>query len=351
MLETALPAAPISKSTRGGRRIVFASESMDHHSEFMSRTLSKRVRRSPKLALCAVVFTLPALLGACTETTERSDSTTTSSAAAAPLDSQKLDADMAALESRYSTRIAVTAIDPTDGRSYRHRADERVAMCSTFKTYAVAALLRAVAAGTVSLDDKRTIEPGTVVVNSPVTSEAVGTQMTLAQLADAALTRSDNTAGNYLLDTIGGPAAITSFARSVGDDATRLDRREPELNEALRGDPRDTSTSDGLAAGYNAVLLGDALGSAERKQLVDWMRASQTSDKRMRAGLPAGWTAADKTGAGDYGTVTDAGVVWRPDGTPVVLVVLTDSLTDQADAAGNNQVIADATAAVLAQLG
>ena len=35
---------------------------------------------------------------------------------------------------------------------------------------------------------------------------------------------SDNCAGNLLLQTIGGPSAITDFARSFGDDRTRLDR-------------------------------------------------------------------------------------------------------------------------------
>ena len=48
--------------------------------------------------------------------------------------------------------------------------------------------------------------------------------MTLAELCEAAITLSDNTAGNLLLASFGGPAGLTAFARALGDEMTRLDR-------------------------------------------------------------------------------------------------------------------------------
>lgn len=288
---------------------------------------------------------LPLLVGACTATAGETPPAT-SEVVAAP-DRQSLDAKIEALEAQYATRIGVTAVDPATGAVYSHRGDERFAMCSTFKAYASAAVLRKIEDGSTSLDKTVVIEPGDLVENSPVTAAAVGTPMTLGQIAEAALTRSDNTAGNYLLREIGGPQAITALARDLGDESTRLDRWETELNTAFRGDPRDTTTPTGLAQGFRALLLDDALDAASRDQLLDWMRASKTSDKRMRAGLPPGWTTADKTGGGGFGTANDAGVAWSPDGSPVVLAVLTDSLTNQEDAQGNNQAIADTTAAVI----
>ena len=42
-------------------------------------------------------------------------------------------------------------------------------------------------------------------------------------------TLSDNTAGNLLLDSLGGPSALTSYVRTLGDNVTRQDRREPAL--------------------------------------------------------------------------------------------------------------------------
>ncbi|MBC2638044.1 MULTISPECIES: class A beta-lactamase [unclassified Rhodococcus (in: high G+C Gram-positive bacteria)] len=301
-------------------------------------------RRIGRRGFSALALALPVLAGACTATAEQAPPTT--SAATAP-DVQSLDAKIDALEARYSTRIGVAAVNTATGEVYSHRGEERFAMCSTFKAYASAAVLRKVEDGTISLDDTVVVEPGDLVENSPVTAAAVGTPMTLGQIAEAALTQSDNTAGNYLLREVGGPQAITALARDVGDESTRLDRWETELNTAFRGDPRDTTTPNGLAQGVRALLLRDVLDAASRDQLLDWMRSSKTSDKRMRAGLPPGWSAADKTGGGGFGTANDAGVVWSPEGDPIALTILTDSLTDQEDAQGNNQAIADSTAAVI----
>ncbi|MFC0451342.1 class A beta-lactamase [Rhodococcus jostii] len=303
-----------------------------------------RLTGTGRRGIYALALALPLLVGACTATAEHAQPPT--SVATAP-DLRSLDAKIDELEARYSTRIGVTAVDPTTGVTYSHRGDERFAMCSTFKAYASAAVLRATEDGSASLDKAIVIEPADLVENSPVTAAAAGTPMSLGQIAEAALTQSDNTAGNYLLREIGGPAAITALARDLGDESTRLDRWETELNTAFRGDPRDTTTPNGLTQGVRALLLGDALDTASREQLLDWMRASKTSDKRMRAGLPPGWTAADKTGGGGFGTANDAGVAWTPDGDPIVLTILTDSLTNQEDAQGNNQAIADTTAAVI----
>ncbi|MDV7351497.1 class A beta-lactamase [Rhodococcus oxybenzonivorans] len=300
-----------------------------------------------------LALALPLLLGACTDAAESVPPATSAPAVASAVSSAQaafLDSRIAELEARHSTRIGVTAVDPTTGAVYRHRGAERFALCSTFKTYAAAEVLRRTSEGTSSLDKAVPVEASALVENSPVTAAAVGTSMTLAELAEAALTRSDNTAGNLLLTEIGGPQAITALARSIGDDTTRLDRWETELNTALRGDPRDTSTTDGLAEGYRALLLGDELEPTHRRQLLDWLRASTTSDTRIRAGLPPGWSAADKTGTGRFGTANDAGVVWDREGNPLVLVILTDSSTNQEAAQPNSDAIAETTTAVIGAL-
>ncbi len=147
---------------------------------------------------------------------------------------------------------------------------------------------------------------------SPLTGPHAGGTMPLADLCEAAVQVSDNAAGNLLLKTIGGPPAITDFARSIGDDRTRLDRWETELNSAIPGDPRDTSTPHALGTGYRNLLTGDVLAPPQRQQLEDWMRANETSS--IRAGLPEGWTTADKTGNGDYASTNDVGIAYGPDG-------------------------------------
>jgi len=218
-------------------------------------------------------------------------------------------------------------------------------MCSTFKGYAVARVLQMSERGELRLDDAVRIDRADIVSNSPVTEPAVGRTLTLAELCQGALQRSDNTAANLLLRTIGGPPAITAFARSIGDDKTRLDRWETVLNSAVPGDPRDTSTPHALGGGYRSLLIGDALAPASRGQLETWMRGTTTSS--MRAGLPPGWTTADKTGSGDYGSTNDVGIAYGPGGRRVMLSIMTRSRTDDPKAENLRPLIGELTTLAL----
>ena len=255
------------------------------------------------------------------------------------------------LEQSQGVRIGVWAADLVAGTSAAYRSNESFAMCSTFKPYAVAAALRLASSGTLDLDQAVPVAAEDVVVNSPVVSTMIGGSITLLQACEAALTESDNTAGNIVLRAIGGPSAVTSFARSVGDHRSTLDRWEPELNEAAPGDPRDTTSPEALAAGYKTILVGDALDRTQRDRLTGWMRATRTSDKRFRAALPQGWTSADKTGAGAYGSTNDSGLILGPQGQQILLAVMTRSSDDRRDAAPFNDALADTVRLVLTAFG
>lgn len=267
---------------------------------------------------------------------------------AAPAFAAPVDDQIAELERRDNVLIGLYAANLASGRTLTHRPDEMFAICSTFKGYAAGRVLQMVGRRQISLDNRVFIDPEAIVPNSPVTETHAGAEMTLAELCQAALQRSDNTAGNLLLKTIDGPAGITAFARSVGDERTRLDRWEVELNSAIPGDPRDTSTPAALAVGYRAMLAGDALNPPQRRQLEDWMRANQTSS--MRAGLPDGWTTADKTGSGDYGSTNDVGIAYGPDGQRLLLAVMTRSQADDPKADNLRPLIGELTALVLPSL-
>jgi beta-lactamase class A len=255
---------------------------------------------------------------------------------------------IAALEVRYNAFVGVSAIDLDTRREVSHRADDPFAMCSTFKAYASGRVLQKAQLGELALTDAVTIEAADVVANSPVTQPRVGQTMTFAELCEAALRRSDNTAGNWLLRIIGGPSSVTEFARTLGDDRTRLDRWETELNSAIPGDARDTSTPRALGAGYERLLTGDALAPAQRDQLEQWMRGNQTSS--LRAGLPPQWTSADKTGSGDYGSTNDVGVVYGPDGRRAVLSIMARSQVDDPKAEALRPLIGELTALLVPHL-
>ncbi|WP_310430902.1 class A beta-lactamase [Streptomyces sp. 3330] len=248
------------------------------------------------------------------------------------------------LEARHGARLGVFGHNVRTGRSVRYRADERFPVCSLFKPLAVAAVLRDLPEGT--LDRRLYWTAADVVENSPVTQEHVADGMTIAELSVAAIQRSDNTAGNLLLRELGGPTAVTRFARSVGDRVTRLDRWEPELNSAEPDRVTDTTSPHAIGRTYARLLLSGVLDPADRRRLTEWMLGTVTSANRFRAGLPPTWTLADKTGGGWYGANNDAGVAWTPDGAPVVLVV---QLTKPArDAAYDHELIVE-TARLLAR--
>ena len=233
-----------------------------------------------------------------------------------------LSESLAQLERKSGGRLGVAVLDTGSGESAGHRIDERFAMCSTFKVLLAAAVLHRVDANVdanrESLD--RTLPmPAQFLFNSPITQQHAGGSMTVRDLCAASLTRSDNTAANLLLATIGGPAGITRFARSLGDTVTRLDRVETALNQALPGDPRDTTSPAAMVADWRTLLLGDTLSSASRKQLAAWLIANQTGADRLRAGFPSGWLAGDKTGSNGETTTNDVAILWPKDQPPVLV--------------------------------
>jgi len=234
---------------------------------------------------------------------------------------QRLIDEIRRLESESGGRLGVCVLDTATGARHVHRGDERFPMCSTFKVLAAAAILARVDAGKEQLARRITFDASALVTYSPVTEKrAGGDGMTLAEICDAAVTLSDNTAANLLLAAIGGPPGLTAFVRGLGDVVTRLDRNEPSLNEALPDDPRDTTTPNAMASSLQALILGTAaLSAASREQLTAWLLANKTGDTRLRAGLAKDWRVGDKTGSGARGTANDVAVIWPPNKPPIVI--------------------------------
>lgn len=230
--------------------------------------------------------------------------------------------ELGALERRYDARLGVYAVAIGTGALLVHRADERFAFCSTFKALAAAAVL---ARNPLShLDTLVRYTDADLLANSPVTSEHVATGMTIRDLCDAAVRHSDNTAGNLLLRDLGGPGELTGYLRGLRDHVTRVDRLEPDLSEAVPGDPRDTTSPRAYVEVLRQLAIGSALSDDAREFLMDLMRRNTTGDARIRAGLPKDWVVADKTGSGDYGTANDFAVAWPPSGEPLLIGIMSN---------------------------
>lgn len=251
----------------------------------------------------------------------------------------------ARLEAELGGRVGVVLQELGAAPVAEYRADERFPLASTFKALVCGAVLARVDAGEEDLARIIAYGPEVLVVYSPVAEKYAGQGMTVGNLCEATITLSDNTAGNLLLDSIGGPKGLTEFLRETGDTVTRLDRWEPELNEALSGDVRDTTTPRAMLATMERLLFSDLLTSASRAQLEGWMIADQVADQLIRASLPEGWTIGDKTGAGERGSRSIVAVIRPPHGGPwLATIYLTGN---EADMKTHNRAIAKIGAAMV----
>ncbi|MFD9063488.1 class A beta-lactamase [Kitasatospora purpeofusca] len=256
------------------------------------------------------------------------------------------------LEAAHSARLGVFAKNIATGRTVAYRAHELFPLCSTFKTVAVAAVLRDLDRDGTFLARRLhyTTKDVTDSGYAPITGLPANLEagMTVEELCAAAIRYSDNAAANLLLRELGGPGSITRFCRSIGDRVTRLDRWEPALNSAEPDRLTDTTTPHALGLTYARLTLGKALAPADRQRLTDWLLTNTTGTNRLRAGLPPTWTVAEKTGTGNYGTTNDAGVTWPQGGGPIVVTVLSTKHT--ADAPADEPLIAEAARIVATAL-
>lgn len=242
------------------------------------------------------------------------------------------------LETEFGARLGVYAVDTGTAETVEFRADERFAFASTYKALAVGAVLEQ--STLAELDEPIAIEADDLVDYSPITEGAVGVGMTLGEVAVAAIQHSDNTAGNLLLDRLGGPEGFDDALARHGDVVTVAEREETSLNDYVPGDDRDTSTPRALASGLASFALGDALDVEKRNLFGRWLKGNTTGDGLIRAGVPAGWEVGDKTGAAAYGTRNDIAVLWRPDGAPIAVAILSDR--NERDAEYDDELIAEA---------
>lgn len=255
--------------------------------------------------------------------------------------------DLHKLEERIGCRLGVYATFA--GRGVGWRSTERFSFCSTFKLFLAAHVMQVVQEGRDRLDRQVPITTADMVAHGPVTLPAVGRTLTLEELCKATVELSDNPAANILIRETGGLAAFGQWYRSIGDEITRVDRMETDLNSAVPGDPRDTTTAEQYVANLDRVLRGGILSLAHLSLLERWITQTPTGQGRIKAGVPAGYTVGHKTGTGARKTHNDIGIIWAPQGASALISVFCtgagDASPEQIDA-----VIADGTRHAVAAL-
>lgn len=256
---------------------------------------------------------------------------------------------LAALEIAANGHLGVYGFNTETNKSIAYHANERFPFCSTCKVLSVSAALKVSEKKKNFLQKKISYNKFNLVEWSPITKKNIDAGMSIVSLCEAAITHSDNTAVNLLVKKLGGPKEVTAFARSIGDDSFMLNRIEPELNTAIPGDKRDTTTPKAMANSLRKLVLGNVLAPSQRDLLTSWLVNNTTGKKRIRAGTPSGWKVADKTGTSEhYGVTNDVGIVWQENGVPIVIAIYFTQVKENATPLSD--VIADATRVVLQSL-
>ena len=229
-------------------------------------------------------------------------------------------------------------------------------MASTFKVAVAGAVFARIDDGEVTLDQMVAIDPERYVESEVIADSFIhpGVSLSVHNLLELMLTRSDNTATDILVGLVGGPEAITAWVRSQGVEGLRVDRdtagivrdffelppgilrevvvevsaRDPGFwarasmpNPEFDDDPRDTSTPVAMGVLLHRIFSGKALQPDSTRELDAMMRRNRTGDARIRARLPEGTTVADKTGT-IGGSVNDVGVITLPDGAGKIVLAI-----------------------------
>ncbi|QEW08350.1 class A beta-lactamase [Nitrincola iocasae] len=232
-------------------------------------------------------------------------------------DEDVLLSELKRIESHLDARIGFAAHDTETGMRWEYNADQRFPLSSTFKTLACAALLQRVDTGSEQLTTSVSVSSSDLVTYSPVLEEYADTRdITLFELCEATMTTSDNTAANLILQSLGGPENVTDFARQLGDKVTRLDRWETDLNQAVPGDERDTTTPNAMVSNLE-LLLGNVLSLESKRYLQTWLVNNKVADGLFRSSMPSDWIIGDRTGAGGFGSRSITAVIWPAEREPV----------------------------------
>jgi beta-lactamase class A len=254
----------------------------------------------------------------------------TSPSAPAVIPAPDRSAEFQALEAEFGARVGVSAIDTGSGARLSYRADERFGYASTIKALAAAVFLHEVPAAAREELVTWSAEDVEAAGYSPVTSEHVDTGLTLSQLAEAAVRRSDNTALNLVLARIGGPSGLDAALTALGDEVIEVVNAEPTLNVIEPGSAEDTSTPAAFADDLSRLIDGSVLEPADQETLLTWMSGNATGDTLIRAGAPADWSVADKSG-GAGGIRNDVAIIRPPGREPIILSIFTTTLDPDAD--------------------
>jgi beta-lactamase class A len=269
-----------------------------------------------------------------------------------------VQADIARIAATAGGEVGVLATHLESGLTLSLNPDRRFPMASTFKIAVAGRILAEVDAGRLSLEQLVEVEPSDVLVSEGIANvfPFPGVSLSIRNLIESMLTRSDNTATNLLTRLGGGAPAADAWVKGLGIQGMRIDgdtneivtrffgpppgagsvndrlmkllEAHPELerldsqpNPPFDDDPHDTTSPAAMVALLTRICEHRALSSSGTEVLLGAMQRDITGLKRLRALLPPGVIVKSKTGT-IGGTLNDVGIIDLPDGRGRVVIAV-----------------------------
>ncbi len=258
--------------------------------------------------------------------------------------------------------IAVRSVD--GGWMTGWREDELYPQQSVSKLWVAITALDAVDKGRVRMTDRVTLGRSDLTLfHQPIAQKVLGGghTTTLSALMWEAITKSDNTANDKLMRSVGGPEAVRAMIRSKNLGAIRFYDGERSLQSKIAGltwtqsysvgrafyearnalpmavrraafnryieDPYDGAAASAIVNALARLKRGELLSPASTSRLLTVMGNTKTGANRLKGGLKPGWTLSHKTGTGQVLGATqagynDIGILTAPNGRSYAVAVM-----------------------------
>ena len=275
-----------------------------------------------------------------------------------------LDAQIRALGRAFNGDIGIAVQDVESGWTTAYDGTTLFPQQSVSKFWVALTAFDKADRGELDLDRPVTMTKADLTLfHQPIAQKigASGYTTTLSDLIYTAITKSDNTANDFVLWRAGGPEAVRSFLRDKGIDGIRFGPGERLLQSRIAGmewrqsysigrsfyaarnavpadqrraaferyiaDPMDGATPAGIVEALARLKKGELLSPESTRRLLSIMSNTRTGAQRLKGGLAPGWKLAHKTGTGQVlggaqAGYNDIGLVTAPDGRTYAVAVM-----------------------------
>lgn len=277
-----------------------------------------------------------------------------------------LTATLSRLGSDFGGSMGIAVVDVSNDWDTGFAEDKLLPQQSVSKLWVTITALDAVDRGELELDQPLLLRREDLTVfHQPIRSRVLregAVSTTPLDLMMRAITESDNTANDRLLNEVGGPEAVRSMLRRKKLADIRFGPGERLMQSAIAGlewrqeyantrsgffdarddvpsevrqrafesylaNPVDGATPKGIATALARLALGELLSERSTARLISILQQTKSGPRRLKGGAPSGYAVAHKTGTGQFwdgrqSGYNDVALLTTPDGRTYAIAVM-----------------------------